>query len=302
MLKLNRRSFLTRSALAGVSSVASMGLLGCGAGQGHGRSSGGGDSPLVLTADLAGQTITREEVLVWEARRLQVVADRMNGQLPVALVRDLAALLLRRAEDISNIAQERNLMADAKLRAGDAAMRQLVAGDLLLTNLLSTAAAAIPHWSTSEIDLFSSRGTAEGFAAWFTRRAITLDDQRSMLIACPDHYLLHGTEPSRQEVIEVTGGAVLASQFVIDYGATADLPIVIDPDFPVRFSGAAINPSGVVIGGTNHMMRTLAKGFQLHASIFFPSTLPFWFETEHRWHLACEFSNWIEAYIAETGD
>lgn len=232
---------------------------------------------------------------------MQIVANRMSGNLLAAYVGDLSALLIRPPEDISNIVQERNLLADTKIKAGDAAMRQLVATDLLITDQASNLAAVYPQWAISEIDIFSNRGTAEDFAQWFTDHAISLDDERSMLVACPDHYLLHGIRPDSQDVIEVTGGAIEASHFVIDYSDSRGLPIVVDPDFPVRFSGAAMNSYGVVIGGTNHRMRTLAQGFQVHAAIFFPAALPYWFITEHRWHLACEFSNWIEAYIAQSG-
>jgi hypothetical protein len=313
--KLSRRSFLKQFALIGASSVVPFGLVGCGAGDASSEpgtvaktlraskfSTSTTESNLVLTSNLAGQTVMRSDVLVWEARRVQVVANRMSGNLPAAYLGDVSALLLRPPEDISNIVQERNQLADAKMKAGDAAMRQLVAADLLITGLASNVAAVFPQWAICEIDIFSNRGTAEGFAQWFTNHAISLDDERSMLVACPDHYLLHGNMPHSQDVIEVTGGAIEASHFVIDYSDTRGLPIVVDPDFPVRFSGAAMNSYGTVIGGTNHRMRTLAQGFQLHAAIFFPVALPYWFITEHRWHLACEFSNWIEAYIAQSAD
>ncbi|XLV73484.1 hypothetical protein ACKZDW_14615 [Ralstonia syzygii subsp. celebesensis] len=56
-------------------------------------------------------------------------------------------------------------------------------------------------------------GTAEGFAQWFTSHAISLDDERSMLVANPDHYVLRGIQPNGQEAVEVTGGAIEASHF-----------------------------------------------------------------------------------------
>jgi len=103
---------------------------------------------------------------------------------------DLSALILRAAEDTTNIVQERQLLADAKIKAGDDAMKQLVAGDLLIS--------AGRRWTGSHRSgLFDQPdrhlqhpGTAEGFASWFTDHAITLDDERSMLAACPDHYVI----------------------------------------------------------------------------------------------------------------
>ena len=128
-------------------------------------------------------------------------------------------------------------------------------------------------WAISEIDIFSNRGTAEGFAAWFTGKTLG-DDQRAMLVACPDHYLLHAVLPNGQMVIETTGGATQAAYFAIDYNNPDTLPIIKDPNFPVTFNGAAKSEHGTTIGGTNHRLRTLQQGFQIHPTIFFPAALP----------------------------
>ena len=300
MPSMNRRTFLGRSALIGAASFAPLGFSGCG--NSSTPAAGAPGMGLVLTADLAGIGVDRQQVLVWEARRLQVVATRMSGNMAAAEIEDLSALVLRAPEDTSNIVQERNLLADAKIKAGDAAMQQLVAGDLLVSGAAIALACTIPGYAVSQIDIVSNRGTAEGFSGWFVDHALTLDDERSMLVACPDHYLLRALGPKGQNVIEETGGALVASQFAISLDNTAGLPLVLEPDFPVRLSGAAFNAAGTVIGGVNHRFKDLDQGFQSRLAVFFPAALPFWFITEHRWHLACEFSNWITAYIAQTGD
>ncbi|AXQ30054.1 hypothetical protein D0B54_15860 [Solimonas sp. K1W22B-7] len=295
---MNRRSFLSRSALIAAGAVVPAALTGCGGGR-----SGADDSKATgLSVHLNGREVARQEVLEWEARRLQVIAKRMSQNLPAALVGELVALLLRPEVSTANIAQERVALAEAKILAGDEAMRRLVATDLLLTNQIVELAVAAPlGWSVCEIGIVSNRGSAEGFARWFNDKSFH-DDPYAMLVACPDHFLLKAVPPRGMEVIEITGGAMQASRFLIDYDNLGDLPLVIDPDFPVRFSGAAVNGNGTVIGGLNHRFRTLAEGFESHLAIVFPAALPPWMISEHRWHLACEFSNWITAYIEETGD
>jgi hypothetical protein len=257
---------------------------------------------LVLTANIDGTVVDRQQVLEWEARRLQVVATRMNGSAVLSKIEDLSALIVRPAADTSNIVQERNLLADAKIKAGDEAMKQLIASDLLLSGPAMDLAASVPGYSTSQIDIFSNQGTAEGFANWFIDHGITLDDERSMLVACPDHYVIRSVAPDGQNVYEETGGAFLVSNFVVNYADTAGLPIVDEPDFSVRLAGAASSAEGTVVGGVNHRFKNLDQGFQARVAVFFPSALPFWFTTEHRWHLACEFSNWITAYTEQYGN
>jgi len=295
---MNRRAFLLQSArVAAAACFTSYGLAGCGGGAGR-----GGTKALGLAAYLRGEEVVRERILEWEARRLQIVARRMGSNLPAAMVGELVALTLRPAESTTNIAHEREVLADAKIRAGDEAMRQLVADDVAITTAATELSVAAPvGWVVSEIDLISTRGTAEGFVDWFTDM-VTLDDQRAMLKACPDHFLMHPARPDGVDVIEITGGATQASHFVIGLNKSGGLPIVVDPDFPVHLSGAAVNEYGTTIGGMNHRFRTLAEGFQSRLAIIFPASLPPSMISEHRWHLACEFSNWITAYIDETGD
>lgn len=142
----------------------------------------------------------------------------------------------------------------------------------------------------------SNKGTAEGFAKWYISK-VKQNDKLAMLFACPDHYLLGKAFSDGQEVIETTGGTVLSSHFGINYENSAKLPIEKDPGYLVYFNGAAFNDFGMIVGGTNHQLRTLKEGFEIHPKIFFPSILPSFMIREHRWHLACEFSNWITEYI-----
>lgn len=255
---------------------------------------------LNITAFINGTEVNRESVLVWEARRIQVVVNKMKHKVPTWLFEEIVDLTVRPETSIANITQERQALADAKIRAGDFVMRQLNAPQLVISNIvMMVAASLLKSWAMSESRLVSNKGTAEGFAEWYTSK-VQQNDELAMLIACPDHYLLGKAFTDGQEVIETTGGAILSSHFGINYNNSANLPIEKNPDYPVYFNGAAVNDFGMVVGGTNHQLRTLKDGFEIHAKIFFPSILPSFMLSEHRWHLACEFSNWITEYVKET--
>lgn len=260
---------------------------------------------LKLTTFINGTQESREAVLQWESRRIQIVTQKMQHHLASWLFEELTDLVHFASEnttDIANITQRREALADAKIRAGDYAMRKLVYSNVFLSTAVSQLSKAfLKTWAICEIHLVSSRGTAEGFEKWFTTK-ILQNDERAMLIACPDHYVFGQAYGSGQDVIETTGGSILPSHFGINYNETANLPIENNSSFPVRFNGAAFNDYDHVIGGTNHQLRSLEEGFEIHPKIFFPSILPNHIIAEHRWHLACEFSNWITAYIDETGD
>lgn len=135
---MHRRKFLQKTAALGASTLLPFTLQGCGGESGSGGVPGAsnlavnrGAQPLAkpqltLTSHLNGATVSRDQVLQWEARRVQVVANKMKNNLPAYLVSDLAALIVRPPASIAHIDQERNALADAKIRAGHAAMKSLV--------------------------------------------------------------------------------------------------------------------------------------------------------------------------------
>ncbi|HDR9583458.1 TPA: hypothetical protein QDC22_000846 [Burkholderia stabilis] len=314
---MHRRKFLQKTAALGASTLLPFTLQGCGGESGSGGVPGAsnlavnkGAQPLAkpqltLTSHLNDTTVSRDQVLQWEARRVQVVANKMKNNLPAYLVSDLAALIVRPPASIAHIDQERNALADAKIRAGHAAMKSLVAADLLVSDPLSTVAASTSfgNYAPSRTEVTSNRGTAEGFTNWFLNKSMLDFDERSMLVACPDHYFFAPLQPKGQDVMEETGGALIVTHFTVDYDHANNLPQSdIDLAYPIRLAGMAVNGLGSTVGGVMHQFRDLDQGFQCKLAVYFPGTLPFWTTTEHAWHLACEFSNWITAYIAETGD
>ncbi|MFC7791019.1 hypothetical protein [Streptomyces cinereoruber] len=255
---------------------------------------------LVLTAHIDGQPVERTAVLQWEARRLKVAAERLNHNLPAALTAELGALLGDSDGSVEHVPRDRQALADVKLQLGHEAIRDLLAADLAVSGPMSVVAAATDAWSASKVQLSSTHGTAQGFLDWFNTR-INGDDQRAMLVANPDHFLITSPRQGAQEVLEVTGGAMLASQFFIDYADNSNVPIPRDPICPVQTAGWARTSDGARIGAVRHQFRDNPQGgFTAQLAVCFPAALPPWMFTEHQWHLACEFSNWVSAYVAAT--
>jgi hypothetical protein len=116
-----------------------------------------------------------------------------------------------------------------------------------------------------------------------------------MLDACPDHSIIATSADGKQVVVETTGGSPFASEFVIDYSDTAAVKTALDPSFPDRIVGAARLKDGVIVGGVCHQFRQEGEGFRAKLSVEFPMMILPYMIAEHRWHLAAEFSNWIEA-------
>jgi hypothetical protein len=71
-----------------------------------------------------------------------------------------------------------------------------------------------------------------------------------------------------------------------------------DPGFPWDLSGVARDSGGRVIGGVRHEFRNVSGGFHARINVEFPRFIAPHMITQHRWHLACEFSNWIELALA----
>ena len=145
-----------------------------------------------------------------------------------------------------------------------------------------------------EVELFVPSATAEGFPAWYEARAVSNDDH-AMLVACPDHHLFRPTEDGRQEVWETTGGSPLASRFFFTIGDTEALVTSPDRSYPIQLAGAAQLVDGTLIGGIRHQFRDEPGGVRALLTVEFPWLIGPAAPALHRWHLACEFSLWLEA-------
>ncbi|KQS04502.1 hypothetical protein ASG11_09785 [Sphingomonas sp. Leaf357] len=143
-------------------------------------------------------------------------------------------------------------------------------------------------------------GSAERFAQWF-EDLTTLNKEREMIASCPDHYIIARDPAGRQLVVETTGGSPLPAEFTVDYDDISTLHTPPDPSYPHQIAGAARLADGFVIGGVRHQFRQEGDGFRALLTVEFPGRMPNRMIAEHRWHLAVEFSNWVEAAQANGG-
>ncbi|MFE6925401.1 hypothetical protein ACFVAV_30610 [Nocardia sp. NPDC057663] len=293
---LTRRSFMVRA--AGVTAVATAAAASAGAGitfaAPEAPAAGAG-----LRTFIDGTMVDQAEVVEWERRRLSVAAARLRKDYVGLLAGELDSLLARFAVTVDDVPAARAALARARLAIGPNGLRELLAGELVASEAAARTgvAASGGRWQYAITEIASDRGTAQGFLDWFDRARVT-DDRAVWTDACPDHYIIATLPDGRQEVIEVTGGAMLASQFFVDYTDTARVMVPSDPAYPFTVTGVASLADGHIIGGVRHQFRDEpGGGFRSQLKVAFPAALPELYIAEHRWHLACEFGNWISAYL-----
>lgn len=130
----------------------------------------------------------------------------------------------------------------------------------------------------------------------YYRHAMETDDEVALLSACPDHYILCERTDGLQQVVETTGGSPLAARIFLDESDTGTVTTAADPTFPVQWVAVGgTSPAGPPAGAIRHQFRDEPEGFEARLTGEFPLAAPPWLIRGHQWHLACEFSNWIEA-------
>jgi hypothetical protein len=232
-----------------------------------------------IAATVSGECLGRERVLAWEERRITAAAKRLCVAVPTN----------------GDVASRRESLLKAKLDLGSEAIIERLRRDIRISGPLARVEAAMtPRRRTSVTHLTVHGGTAQDFVDWFHTQTAK-SNEPAMLRACPDHFVIRTGSDGRQEVIETTGGSPLATQFFIDYDGPESPITPADSDYPHQIAGVALASTGRSIGGVRHQFRNTSAGFDAHLTVEFPlPTLPV-MVSQHRWHLACEFSNWIEA-------
>ncbi|MBI5338286.1 MAG: hypothetical protein HZB45_11455 [Mycolicibacterium rufum] len=238
-----------------------------------------------ITAILGGSRFTRFDVLERERERAGRALSKLGAPVSSGDVDQLREALRERKAELGHSGIEAALSRDVRWSTRVARL---------------TATASRGRRALSTIELVASQGSANGFAEWFDRRTNT-DDEAAMLVAHPDHFLFRTDADGRQEVWETNGGSPLAARFFIDYDDTSSLRTPVNREYPVQLAGVARLSDGLAIGGVRHQFRDEGKGFRALLTVEFPAlTLPTILRG-HRWHLAIEFSNWIEASVADEG-
>lgn len=193
-------------------------------------------------------------------------------------------------------ATQRRDLLERKLALGHNGIRARIGRRLWLSEKITRLTVALSgsarRFSICEIEV--ARGSAARFAQWFEERN-TLDDERTMIDACPDHYIIARDAQGRQFVVETTGGSPLPGAFTVDYADVSSLMTRADPAYPHQVAGVARLADGLAIGGVRHQFRQEGEGYRTLLTVEFPRRVPRRMVAEHQWHLAVEFSNWIEA-------
>lgn len=233
----------------------------------------------MITAFLDGVQTSQAEVQAWEDARAHVVMGKFQLD-----------------DSGMTLAERKAALLSHKMAMNHAEMRHFLRVQLFLSGLLTLVLSLISGTKRAicSIELVVSRGSAEQFKTWFEAR-VPLDDQASMIAGCPDHYIIDTDPVGRQVVVETIGGAPFTSEIAIAYGDTSGLVTQPDPSYPLQIFGVAHAPNGRPVGGVRHQLRQEGEGFRALITAELPSATFGSIIRANRWHLACEFSNWIEA-------
>ncbi len=224
--------------------------------------------------------VTRDQVLKWEAKRATKNLQKLGRSVPSG---DAAAL--------------RQAVAGAKVALGREALAQCLAREIRIsdrvTRMLARGSGTRRRFSRT--DVFVPGARAEQLPTWYLERA-EADDEATFLIATPDHHLFRPIEdPRGQEVWETPGGSPLASRFFFAEGNLVGLQTPADPAFPVQMAGSARLADGTLIGGVRHQLRDENGGVRARLTVELPWLIGPHAPAAHRWHLASEFTHWLEA-------
>jgi hypothetical protein len=232
-------------------------------------------SHLPINAYINGRAHDREAVLAYEARRAARVARRLGL--------DPSAPELGRR------------IVERKLELGQGALRARLRRELRVSAVATELAARVSRGRRviATTDLTCSAGAAELVPDWYVA-AFNANDGPAMLGASPDHWIFHHA-PGAEEVVETAAGSPAVVQMFFDEERLETLRTPADPAFPLAWGGVARNARGIAIGGIQHLFRDEPDGgFTVRLNVEFPVTVRGPMITAHCWHLASEFSNWLE--------
>lgn len=251
----------------------------------------------VITATVNGSVVSRDTVQRWEARRATAVLTKLFSRIGGLALAEIAPDINPTWVLGADLRTQKAALLTIKTGLGHAGIYALLRREIMISQRLSRAAVtASCGRTTHSIIAVSAPGVdAERFATWFNNLT-ALNDEPTMVDAIADHYLLRGLPDGRQEVVETVGNSPLATRFLVDYTASDRLQVRADPDYPIQITGHAVHDDGLVIGGVRHQIRDCDGTLEALPTAEFPALTPPSMVAAHRWHLAVEFSNWIEAF------
>ena len=234
----------------------------------------------------SGRPVSREEVLAWETKRAHKGLRKFDIPAPTG-----------------NLSALRQALADAKLSMGRTAIEAKLAREIATSDRLTAmlARASRGRRRLAQVELLVPGATAAQLPAWYTAKA-EADAEIAFLSATPDHHLFRPlTDSKGQEVWETTGGSPIASRFFIELDSAEGLVTPPDTTYPVQMVGCARLANGTVIGGVRHQFRDEQHGVRVLLTVEFPWLMGPLGPAAHRWHLASEFANWIQAASSPPG-
>jgi hypothetical protein len=197
-----------------------------------------------------------------------------------------------------DVAARRKALVAKKLELGHAEIERRLARQMAMAARSSRLMSALSRGSRRlcSVELRGSGGTAEAVPAFYGA-AMNSGDEAPLLAASPDHWVLCKRGDGVQQVIETTGGSPLATRIFLIEDEVGPIDTPADPSFPVQWvSFGRARLDGPPAGALRHQFRDEPEGrFTARLTIEFPRVTPARLVNAHRWHLACEFSNWIEA-------
>jgi hypothetical protein len=244
-----------------------------------------------------GRLVAPSEVLSWESRRASAVLKKLTSRVGKLGTSELLPGVDLSTLDNGDAHAMRDVLVAFKLRLGHAGLYAILKRELAVSERVARIAVTASRGGSTHcaIRLVAPNCSASQFGAWFDGLTAT-NAEADMIAACPDHYLLRGLSDGRQEVIETTGGSPTATRFLVDYATGRQVSIPTNPGYPVQIAGQAVLDDGLVIGGVRHQFRDVNGAMEALLTVEFPSVFPSRMVTEHRWHLATEFGNWITAF------
>lgn len=247
-----------------------------------------------LSAIIGNQRIDIAAIRQWESKRAAIVLAKFSHRLGRRALTELLPGIDVESLRTAGLADQRSALVDIKTGLGHAGIYALLRPELAASERLARLAVAAGRGRTTHsVTRITAVGcSAAEFGSWFTDLTES-NAEADMVAACPDHYLLRGLPDGRQEVVETTGGSPAATRFLVDYSDTGSVSVPIDPDYPVQIAGRALLDDGTVIGGVRHQFRDFDGALQALLTVEFPAVFPRRMVEAHRWHLACEFGNWI---------
>ncbi len=239
---------------------------------------------LDITAAIGDRSVSRAEVLEWEGRRAAAVFKQLGMGTPPG-----------------DVAGRRGALVAKKLELGHAEIERRLARQIAMAARSSRVMSVLSRGGRRlcTVELRGGGGTAEAVPAFYGA-AMDSGDEAPLLAASPDHWVLCERGEGVQQVIETTGGSPLATRIFLIEDEVGPIDTPADPSFPVQwvaFGRARLD--GPPSGALRHQFRDEPEGrFTARLTIEFPRATPARLVNAHRWHLACEFSNWIEAASA----